>query len=273
MGSQTSCDEQTPPSSITEYKFLKKLGRGAYGNVYLAEINGTKVAIKATKTSSNKAITSDFIREVSILNSLDNINIVAVQNSFVDDNFSYLVIPHAGKPLSSLSRDNDTNIKSFLFQILSGIQHVHDHGFIHRDLCSSNLLVKDGILTIIDFGISCRTNSHNKSSEVVTIWYRAPELLLMNTASGEYGNEIDIWSIGCVFAEMLSEGTPLFQGRTKEQMLTKINHSKWKQVLGDKLEANEYNLLLQMLCPDPLKRITAKEALEHEYFYLEGGSI
>merc|ERR1719318_2218737 len=103
------------------------------------------------------------------------------------------------------------HVKSFLQQLLAGLNHCHSHRILHRDLKPQNLLIsKHGIMKIADFGLS-RTyelTKRNYTREVVTLWYRAPTLLL---GSKEYSTSLDMWSVGCIFAEMVLH-EPLFPG-------------------------------------------------------------
>lgn len=102
-----------------------------------------------------------------------------------------------------------------MHQLLSGLQHCHEKGILHRDIKGSNLLIdKSGMLKIADFGLANYYNpNHNQhlTSRVVTLWYRAPELLLGAT---DYGVGVDLWSAGCLLAEMLT-GAPIMPGRTE----------------------------------------------------------
>ena len=185
-------------------------------------------------------------------------------------------------------------VKKFLYQLLSGIADCHMKRVIHRDLKPANILIdKNDNLKIGDFGLA-RTISlpvRPYSQEVVTLWYRAPEILL---GSVEYSTSIDIWAIGCIFAEMLTK-KPLFQGDSEIDQMFRIfrilgtphekiwpgvtqlknyssNFINWaanpivKVVNGLSLNTSGIDLLNRMLTYDPTNRITAKAALHHPYF-------
>lgn len=100
-------------------------------------------------------------------------------------------------------------------QLLCGLEHCHSQGIVHRDVKTSNILVNnDGILKIADFGLANFTAPYNKeplTTRVVTLWYRPPELLLGST---KYGVSVDLWSVGCVFAELFT-GKPFLKGKTE----------------------------------------------------------
>lgn len=185
-------------------------------------------------------------------------------------------------------------VQSFLFQLLTGVAYCHHHRVLHRDLKPQNLLInREMELKLADFGLArafgipVRSYTH----EVVTLWYRAPDVLL---GSRKYSTPVDIWSIGCIFAEMVN-GTPLFTGTAEDvQLDTIFRHlgtpdeaaypgicelPDWKdslslypappggmQSLVPKLEPLGVSLLESMLIYDPARRITAQEARRHEFF-------
>lgn len=106
-------------------------------------------------------------------------------------------------------------VKCYMKQLLSGLEHCHNNGVLHRDIKCSNLLIDyDGNLRIADFGLASFFNPQNKrpmTSRVVTLWYRPPELLLGATS---YGVGVDLWSAGCILAELFA-GKPILRGRTE----------------------------------------------------------
>jgi cyclin-dependent kinase len=184
-------------------------------------------------------------------------------------------------------------VKSFLYQLLTGVAYCHHHRVLHRDLKPQNLLInREGDLKLADFGLArafgipVRSYTH----EVVTLWYRAPDVLL---GSRKYSTPVDIWSIGCIFAEMVN-GTPLFTGTSEESQLEAIFRllgtpdeatfpgiselPDWKdsfpiypapqslQPLVPKLEPQGVQLLQSMLVYDPAQRVTAQEARRNPFF-------
>ena len=185
-------------------------------------------------------------------------------------------------------------VKCLLKQLLDAIAHLHDNWILHRDLKTSNLLLShQGILKVGDFGLAREYGSPIKdyTPVVVTLWYRAPELLLCTKT---YTTAIDVWSIGCIFAELLSM-QPLFPGKTEIDQINRIfkdlgtpNDKIWpgfnKLPLIEKVKfiTNKkpqirprmisvtsdlgFDLLLKLLTYDPKQRLSAEGAKYHKYF-------
>ncbi|KAK4487439.1 hypothetical protein RD792_005927 [Penstemon davidsonii] len=156
-------------------------------------------------------------------------------------------------------------VKCYMHQLLSGLQHCHERGILHRDIKGSNLLIdRNGMLKIADFGLGAFFNPQKKrplTSRVVTLWYRAPELLL---ASTDYGVGIDLWSAGCLMAEMF-EGRPIMPGRTEVEQLHRIF-----KLCGTPPDDYYKRLKLSTalnLQNHPMYRGTAASALQNEFFY------
>lgn len=220
--------------SVEEFKCLNRIAEGTYGIVYRAQDKRTEeiVALKRLKMEKEKdgfPITS--LREINTLLKGQHPNIVTVREIVVGSNMDkiFIVMDYVEHDFKTLMETMQHRKQSFLpgevkcltQQLLKAVAHLHDNWILHRDLKTSNLLLSHkGILKVGDFGLAREYGSPLKAytSVVVTLWYRAPELLL---CSKEYSTPIDMWSVGCIFAEFLSMQA-LFPGQSETDQLNKI---------------------------------------------------
>ncbi|AAS51978.1 ADR058Cp [Eremothecium gossypii ATCC 10895] len=291
-------------SDLTNYKRLEKVGEGTYGVVYKAVDlrHGQRiVALKKIRLESeDEGVPSTAIREISLLKELKDDNIVRLYDIVHSDAHKlYLVFEFLELDLKrymeSVPKDQplgDKIIKKFMMQLCKGIAYCHAHRIIHRDLKPQNLLInRNGNLKLGDFGLArafgvpLRAYTH----EIVTLWYRAPEVLL---GGKQYSTGVDVWSIGCIFAEMCNR-KPLFSGDSEIDQIFKIfrllgtpNESVWPDIvyLPDfkptfpkwqrrdlaqvvpSLNEHGLDLLDKLVTYDPIHRISAKRAVTHPYF-------
>mmetsp|Transcript_9218 Transcript_9218/g.9287 ORF Transcript_9218/g.9287 Transcript_9218/m.9287 type:complete len:302 (-) Transcript_9218:244-1149(-) len=286
---------------MERYQKLEKIGEGTYGIVYKAKdrVSGQIIALKRIRLEAeDEGIPSTAIREISLLKELRHANIVRLYDVVHTERKLTLVFEYLDQDLKKYldvceGGLDSTIVKSFLYQLLTGVAYCHHHRVLHRDLKPQNLLInREGELKLADFGLArafgipVRSYTH----EVVTLWYRAPDVLM---GSRKYSTPVDIWSIGCILAEMVN-GVPLFTGTSEESQLDTIfrhlgtpDESKysgiselpdWKpdfQVysfpetlhhLVPKLNDRGVELLQQMLIYDPAHRISAQDARHHPYF-------
>lgn len=284
---------------MDRYQKLEKIGEGTYGVVYKAQDqSGELFALKKIRLESEDGgIPSTAIREIALLKELQHPNIVRLYDVLHTERRLTLVFEYLDQDLKKLLDVCDGGLdpqttKSFLYQLLRGVTHCHDRRILHRDLKPQNLLInREGALKLADFGLArafgipVRAFTH----EVVTLWYRPPDVLM---GSRSYSTSLDVWSVGCIFAEMAT-GRPLFPGSSDQDQLMKIfqvlgtpNNELWPEVsklplwkadypkLGPqpwkgfvpKLSPVGIDLLSKMLLFDPSKRISAREAMKHAYF-------
>ncbi|KAI9887697.1 MAG: Cyclin-dependent kinase catalytic subunit [Watsoniomyces obsoletus] len=311
---------------MNNYRKIEKIGEGTYGVVYKARDLTHPDRIVALKKirleTEDEGVPSTAIREISLLKEMNDPNIVRLLNIVhADGHKLYLVFEFldldlkkymealpvneggrgkalpdgSGPELGRLGLGNDM-VKKFMAQLIEGIRYCHSHRVLHRDLKPQNLLIdRDGNLKLADFGLArafgvpLRTYTH----EVVTLWYRAPEILL---GGRQYSTGVDMWSIGCIFAEMCTK-KPLFPGDSEIDEIFKIfkllgtpDEAAWPGVtsfpdfkpsfpkwirddtrpLVPGLDHAGLDLLEALLVYDPAGRISAKQACDHEYF--EDGS-
>ncbi|KAK4708600.1 hypothetical protein R3W88_029525 [Solanum pinnatisectum] len=220
------------PRSADSFEKLNKIGQGTYSSVYKARDLKTNkiVAMKKVRFVNMDPESVRFMaREISILRKLDHPNVMKLE-ALVTSRISgslYLVFEYMEHDLAGLAaaprvKFTEAQIKCYMQQLLCGLEHCHSRGVLHRDIKGSNLLIDDnGVLKIGDFGLATTFEPNQTqplTSRVVTLWYRAPELLLGAT---EYEVAIDMWSAGCILAE-LSAGKPIMPGRTEVEQMHKI---------------------------------------------------
>jgi len=286
---------------MEKYRKTEKLGEGTYGTVYKAEVlanKGEYVALKKIKVEAeDEGVPSTAIREISLLKELNHPTIVRLIEVIHAEAKLYLVFEFLEQDLKKFMDSQSEGIdkmliKSYMYQLLKGIEFCHQHRILHRDLKPQNLLIdKNGNIKLADFGLArafgipVRTYTH----EVVTLWYRAPEILL---GARQYACPVDIWSLGTIFAEMTTR-RPMFPGDSEIDELYRIfrifgtpTNANWPKVsdlpdwkptfpvwkaktLADSvpsLDTVGVDLLQKLMHYEPGRRITAKAALLHPYF-------
>lgn len=287
---------------MDRYEKVEKIGEGTYGVVYRARDRNTGVTIALKKIrleQEEEGVPSTAIREISLLKELQHNNVVRLEDVVHSEKKLYLVFEYLDLDLKK-HMDSHPNfganhqlVKYYLYQMLQGIAYCHSHRVLHRDLKPQNLLLdrQNNSLKLADFGLArafgipVRAYTH----EVVTLWYRAPEILL---GAKHYSTPVDVWSLGCIFAEMINM-KPLFPGDSEIDELFKIfrvlgtphegtwpgvsqfadfkdTFPKWDRLpwrdMVPSLEPLGLDLLSQMLRYEPQKRITARAAVKHPYF-------
>ncbi|KAL4920882.1 mitogen-activated protein kinase mpkC [Aspergillus aurantiobrunneus] len=283
--------------TTTRYANLQPIGLGTAGIVCSAYdlISEQSVAIKKMmKPFGNAAIAKRTYREVKLLKQLRHDNLINMSDIFISPlEDVYLATELLGTDLHRLLTAKPLEgkfVQYFTYQILRGLKYIHSAGVIHRDLKPGNLLINENCdLKICDFGLA-RLHEPRMTGYVSTRYYRAPEIML---TWQRYGHEVDLWSVGCIVAEMLL-GRPLFPGtdhinqfwliadllgsppdevidrittnntRRMMQSMAKRNSRPLKEVLPAAEDA-AINLLENLLIYDPDQRLSAEQALKHPY--------
>lgn len=283
--------------SLSRYEFCGVIGKGTYGTVYKAKdlTNDTTVALKKITLKDYKdGISPSILREVSILKRMDHPNVVSVKDFFIDEDSYYIAFEYLNQDLRGyLDRLNtplpETVMKHYIYQLLRGLSYCHKSCVLHRDLKPHNLLIFGDVLKIGDFGLSKFTSYPDIpiTPTVQTLWYRAPEILL----GAEYTEKIDVWSVGCIYGEMIT-GLPVFSGSNQIDQLWKIFKvlgtpdsefwegiselkgynifPQWRPVnfkeIFPVLSEDGIDFLSKVLVTNPARRMTSHEALNHPYF-------
>ncbi|XP_011028375.1 PREDICTED: probable serine/threonine-protein kinase At1g09600 isoform X1 [Populus euphratica] len=220
------------PRRADSFEKLDKIGQGTYSSVYKARDLETNkiVALKKVRFANMDPESVRFMaREIIVLRRLDHPNVMKLEGVIASRMsgslylvFEYMEHDLAGLLASPAIKFTEAQIKCYMQQLLHGLEHCHNRGVLHRDIKGSNLLIDtNGNLKIADFGLATFFSSPQKqplTSRVVTLWYRPPELLLGAT---DYGVAVDLWSAGCILAELFA-GKPIMPGRTEVEQLHKI---------------------------------------------------
>lgn len=294
------------PRRADSFEKIDKIGQGTYSNVYKARDTSTGmiVALKKVRFDNLEPESVKFMaREILILRRLDHPNVVKLQG-LVTSRMScslYLVFEYMEHDLAGLAASpgikfTEPQVKCYMKQLLSGLEHCHTRCVLHRDIKGSNLLLDNsGMLKIADFGLATifdPNHKHPMTSRVVTLWYRPPELLL---GAIDYSMGVDLWSAGCILAELLA-GKPIMPGRTEVEQLhrifklcgspseeywkkSKLPHATifkpqqpYKRCIGDTFKEfppSSLPLIETLLAIDPAERGTASAALQSDFFTTE----
>uniref|UniRef100_A0A8C6WV55 cyclin-dependent kinase n=1 Tax=Neogobius melanostomus TaxID=47308 RepID=A0A8C6WV55_9GOBI len=292
---------------LETYVKLGKLGEGTYATVFKGRSKLTEnlVALKEIRLEHEEGAPCTAIREVSLLKNLKHANIVTLHDIIHTDRCLTLVFEYLDSDLKQYldncgSLMSMHNVKIFMFQLLRGLSYCHKRKILHRDLKPQNLLINDrGELKLADFGLARAQSVPTKtySNEVVTLWYRPPDVLLGST---EYSTPIDMWGVGCILYEMAT-GRPMFPGATVKEELHLIfrligipTEESWPGISSNedfrsylfpqyrpqalinhvpRLDTEGIDLLSALLLYDTRNRISAEAALRHTYFLSLGENI
>uniref|UniRef100_A0A667Z9M2 cyclin-dependent kinase n=1 Tax=Myripristis murdjan TaxID=586833 RepID=A0A667Z9M2_9TELE len=278
---------------LETYIKLDKLGEGTYATVFKgrSKLTDNLVALKEIRLEHEEGAPCTAIREVSLLKDLKHANIVTLHDIIHTDKCLTLVFEYLVRLYC---------VCIFLFQLLRGLAYCHRRKVLHRDLKPQNLLINEkGELKLADFGLARAKSVPTKtySNEVVTLWYRPPDVLLGST---EYSTPIDMWGVGCIFYEMIT-GRPLFPGSTVEDELHLIfrilgtpTEETWPGITtseefktynfpryhaeplvnhAPRIDNDGHDLLSLLLQFEAKKRVSAEDALRHPYFRSLGEQV
>jgi len=215
------------------YVHMETIAEGNYGQVAKMKdkVTGKVVAVKTSSLHTEEGLSSYSLREISALTACRHPNVVQLHDVLALPNSVHLVLELMPCNLMEYMRKELKGpfeyLKPAFLQILKGVVHCHRQGYMHRDLKPQNILVDANCnLKITDFGLARRFQPLHPgrgpiTKYVVTLWYRAPELILMHRTQCMYGQGVDIWSLGCILAEMATNSV-LFRGDSEIDTLFRI---------------------------------------------------
>ncbi|KZV87970.1 Pkinase-domain-containing protein [Exidia glandulosa HHB12029] len=297
---------------LSDYQLVLKIGEGTFGEVHKAVHKTTNETVALKRIfmhSETEGVPITALREIRILKALKHENVLSLVDAMISRSKEdekptlYMVFPYMDYDLAGLLENKEAKlttgmIKMFMQQLCRGTEYLHRNNILHRDMKAANLLIsKTGQLIIADFGLARPCDAPDLPSDgqdygtrftnmVVTRWYRPPELLL---GARYYDGAVDMWGIGCIFAEMFTR-SPILRGNSDGHQFMLIielcgtpTEENWPTCPGFSPDAKlqddvpeRYNfmsdplarkLLDDFLVLDPAKRLTATDALAHDYFY------
>lgn len=295
--------------SLDSYAKMDQIGGGAYGDVFKArdKETGEVVALKKVRLENEKeGFPVTALREIKFLFQAHHANIVSLKEvvtsraseSTRNKGSVFMVFEYAESDLVGLMKTKqlrEDHIMCILKQLLEALYFAHTNHVLHRDIKPSNVLVtRKGAVKLADWGLCRKRVDGRLTNRVVTLWYRAPEVLL---GTQNYSSAIDMWAVGCLMGELLV-GKPILPGKDDMNQLHKIfelcgtprpdempegwdslplareffrnnSHESDMNLRFAHLQPLARDLIGQMLCLDPKKRITAQNALDHDYFWQE----
>ena len=284
-----------------KYKTGKLIGKGSYGRVYLAQrmtemkksaaekneeqlkpmekAKGAQFAVKMLEKARLKGRSKDMlVNEIKILRELSHENITRLYELHEMPHAIYLImnVIEGGELMHQIRAKgfySEADCAKILKKLLETVDYIHSKGIIHRDLKPENILLKDSFdmtsVVIADFGLSCyKSDAKMLNLRCGTPGYVAPEIL-NNQKSDENLDKIDVFSLGCIFYKLLTGNSPFFAPTAKEAIrLNKECEINYESFLLSHMSLQAKSLLEKMLAKDPSKRVSIKEALNHEFFAL-----
>ncbi|CAK84907.1 unnamed protein product (macronuclear) [Paramecium tetraurelia] len=257
---------------LNYYRIDQTLGEGSYGKVSLVtqKVTGLPRAMKQIKKEKIEQ-RDNMIQEVSILKELDHPNIVSVYELYEDEQYVYIITEYLSggelfEKINEIDHFDETIAAGYMRKILEAVNYCHNKNVVHRDLKPENIIFEsrktNSSVKIIDFGTAKELLDSTKLSQRIgTPYYIAPEVI-----SKQYDKKCDVWSCGVILFIMLC-GYPPFNGQSQQELYQRIqagvysfDEPEWKEISG---EAKD--LIKKMLVTDPEKRISAQDALQHEW--------